>query len=79
MFFNGSMMNMVLFIFNMLPVPGFDGFGVIHSLLPQNFKDTEFFKGASIVIIMLAFVFSDKLFYAGQKATYILINLVVNL
>jgi hypothetical protein len=63
----------------MLPVPGFDGFGVIHSLLPQNFKDTEFFKGASIVIIMLAFVFSDKFFYAGQKATYILINLVVNL
>lgn len=79
MFFQGSMMNMVLFIFNMLPVPGFDGFVVVHSLLPAEFKNTEFFKGASIVIIMLAFIFSDKLFKIGDIASYTLINLVANL
>lgn len=79
MFFQGSIMNMVLFIFNMLPVPGFDGFSVVHNLLPPHLKNTEFFKGASVVIIMLAFVFSSKLFYIGEKASYFLINLIANL
>ena len=42
MFFQGSFMNMVLFIFNMLPVPGFDGYSLIENFVPQEFKYSEF-------------------------------------
>ncbi len=77
MFFQGSFMNMVLFIFNMLPVPGFDGYALVECFVPQELKYSEFFKGASIVVLMLALFFSDKLFSVGQAAAYWLINLIV--
>lgn len=76
MFFQGSFMNMVLFIFNMLPVPGFDGYAIVENFVPQEFKQSEFFKGTSIVVLMLALFFSDKLFAIGQAAAYLLVNLV---
>ena len=77
MFFQGSFMNMVLFLFNMLPVPGFDGYALVENFVPQELKYSEFFKGASIVVLMLALFFSDKLFAVGQAAAYLLINLIV--
>ena len=76
MFFQGSFMNMVLFLFNMLPVPGFDGYSLIENFVPQEMKYSEFFKGASIVVLMLALFFSDKLFAVGQAAAYFIVNLV---
>ena len=75
MFFQGSFMNMVLFLFNMLPVPGFDGYSLIENFVPQEMKYSEFFKGASIVVLMLALFFSDKLFAVGQAAAYFIVNL----
>ena len=77
MFFQGSFMNMVLFLFNMLPVPGFDGYALVENFVPQELKYSEFFKGASIVVLMLALFFSDKLFAVGQAAAYLHINLIV--
>lgn len=77
MFFQGSFMNMVLFLFNMLPVPGFDGYALVENFVPQELKYSEFFKGASIVVLMLALFFSDKLFAVGQAAAYWIINLIV--
>ena len=79
MFFQGSFMNMVLFIFNMLPVPGFDGYSLVENFVPHELKYSEFFKGASIVILMLGLFFSDKLFYVGQSAAYILVNLILKI
>ena len=76
MFFQGSFMNMVLFLFNMLPVPGFDGYSLIENFVPQEMKYSEFFKGASIVVLMLALFLSDKLFAVGQAAAYFIVNLV---
>ena len=76
MFFQGSFMNMVLFLFNMLPVPGFDGYSLIENFVPQELKYSEFFKGTSIVVLMLALFFSDKLFDIGQTAAYMLVNLI---
>jgi Zn-dependent protease len=77
MFFQGAFMNMVLFLFNMLPVPGFDGYALVENFVPHEYKNSEFFKGTSIVVLMLALFFSDKLFDIGQAAAYFMVNLIV--
>ena len=69
-------MNMVLFLFNMLPVPGFDGYALVENFVPYEYKNSEFFKGTSIVVLMLALFFSDKLFDIGQAAAYFAVNLI---
>ena len=76
MFFQGTFMNMVLFLFNMLPVPGFDGYALVENFVPPKLKYSEFFKGASIVVLMLTLFFSDKLFTIGQAAAYFWVNLI---
>lgn len=70
MFLNGAVMNMVLFIFNMLPVPGFDGYSLVENFVPPRFKNTEFFKGASIIVLMAAFFFSGHLFALSEIAVF---------
>ena len=66
----GAVMNLVLFAFNLLPVPGLDGFSVIGELFPELLRsDSEAVKGAFFILVVLVFVFIDKLFELARVAT----------
>ena len=66
----GAVMNLVLFVFNLLPVPGLDGFAVIGELFPELLRsDSEAVKGAFFMLVVLLFVFIDKLFELARVAT----------
>ncbi len=66
----GAVMNLVLFVFNLLPVPGLDGFSVIGELFPELLRsESEAVKGAFFVLVVLLFVFIDKLFELARVAT----------
>ena len=72
MFYYGTVMNLVLFFFNMLPVPGFDGWAMVrHFVSAEKINNSEFIKGASIVILLLAIHFMDNIY----KFADFLINL----
>ncbi len=76
MFYYGAVMNVMLFAFNILPIPGFDGFGIIESLVSKEFIQSEFFKGTSIVGVILAFYFSDRIFAAVNDFTLAVIEIL---
>ena len=66
----GAVMNLVLCVFNLLPVPGLDGFSVIGELFPELLRsDSEAVKGAFFILVVLVFVFIDKLFELARVAT----------
>ena len=63
MFYYGTVMNLILFFFNMLPVPGFDGWALVrHFVSAEKINNSEFIKGASIVILLLAIHFMDNIY-----------------
>ena len=72
--FSGAVLNVVLFLFNMLPVPPLDGFNVFTYLFPaMNRINQEIRNGMLFLLFMIAFV-SFKYFYAlGEFLT----NLVI--
>ena len=71
MLFYAARINIVLFLLNMLPIPGFDGFAILSNLFPGFLKDSsEAVKGAVFVLIMLLFVFFDQLF----KLAFIIVS-----
>lgn len=54
----GGAMNLVLCILNLLPIPGLDGGVIAGYLLPQlRFSNSEFVKGAYLVLVVLMFGF----------------------
>lgn len=66
----GAMLNLVLFIFNLLPVPGLDGFSVVAEFFPRLFRrDSEIARGAYFLLIVLLFTCSDWIFGAAMAAT----------
>jgi len=59
----GAMLNLVLFVFNMLPVPGLDGFNIISEFFPGLFRrDSEIVKGAYFLLAALLFSCSKWIF-----------------
>lgn len=70
MFFLGGMLNLVLFMFNMLPVPGLDGWMVLNTFFHQLYaKKAELVNLLSFVMIILSIAFIDYLFRAAGHAT----------
>ena len=70
----GAVLNLALFIFNMLPVPGLDGFSVLMEYFPDLIRrDSEVVKGAFFMLVVLLFVFVDKLFEAARIVTALLL------
>ena len=70
----GAMMNFSLFVFNLLPVPGLDGFNVLYEFFPGIFRrDSEVIKGAFFILIALFFVFSERLFDLARIVTSLLL------
>ncbi len=64
-FFLG-MYNIVLFVINMLPIPGLDGWGILSEFFQFRAVGSEFVKGA-MLFLMLAIILSfDYVFAAAQ-------------
>ena len=66
----GAMLNFVLFVFNMLPIPGLDGFNILIELFPRLFRrDSEVIKGAFLLLVVLLFTCSEWIFTAAGNIT----------
>lgn len=60
---NGAIMNLVLFFFNILPIPGFDGWSIVrHFVSVEKMMTSEFINGAGVVVLLLAMYFMDEIF-----------------
>lgn len=63
-----GLMNFVLFIFNMLPVPGLDGWHVYTWFFPKlAMPKSEVIKGAMVILIFVAFMFVGYLFALAER------------
>ena len=61
--------NMVLFVINMIPVPGFDGWHVVSYFLPKIQSGTNELKtGIGLSLIILIFLFIDRISSFGFNA-----------
>ena len=72
----GAIINMVLFLFNMLPIPILDGWAVYKNVFPKisktRFERSEFMKGTVVIAFIMIFMFSQYLFFAGAiSAKYV--------
>ena len=73
----GARMNLVLGVFNLLPLPGLDGFGVLVCLFPRLLHvDSEAVRGTFFVLAVLLFIYIDKLFELAGVATGFLLVLL---
>ena len=76
----GATLNIVLFMFNMVPVPPLDGWGVLHGLFPQiSLHNSEFVKGATLCIMLLVFFSFHYLFQAGSFLTRETVNAMLTI
>ena len=57
--------NLVLFLFNMLPVPGLDGWGVIAEFIPFRKVHSEWIKGIMLLLMLLLITCFDYIFMAA--------------
>ncbi len=65
-FLYGSVMNIVLFFFNILPIPGLDGWAIIRYFVsPEKMMNSEFIAGAGVVLFLLAMYFMDYIYEAA--------------
>ena len=72
-----SVMNMVLFMLNLLPAPGLDGWTVLTYFFPRlNRTDSEWINGSSLVILLLVFAGIRYLVIAGSFLTLLLFRLL---
>lgn len=61
--------NVALLLLNSMPLPGFDGWGIVSSLFPAlNRIGSEFAKGAMVFAILLVIAFAGIFFMIGNFA-----------
>ena len=78
MFAYGAIINMVLAIFNLLPVPGLDGWNILRTYWKRDLRTTpEFVKGIFIVMVMLLFAFFNTIYTAAQYAVSFFIDIIL--
>ncbi|MCX6983808.1 MAG: site-2 protease family protein [Lentisphaerae bacterium] len=66
----GAALNIVLFIFNMLPIPILDGFNVFSFLFPGIHKvNPELKNGITVVLFILVFMYFDIIWKLGFLIT----------
>jgi len=59
----GAEINFVLAVFNLLPIPGLDGWSIMHTFFPRIADvNAEWVKGAYFMLIVLLFVGFDYLY-----------------
>jgi Zn-dependent protease len=67
----GAILNIVLFIFNMLPVPMLDGYKVFSYFIPALDRNNSELKNAFMLIIFLFAFFSfEKIYWLGNLITF---------
>ena len=78
LFFFGGTLNLVLFVLNMLPVPGFDGFGAVRHFFP-NFLNlrSEAETVVTVVLILLLFSCIKYLFVFADFTGGVLLRFLV--
>lgn len=73
----GAVINMVLFIINIMPIPGFDGFNIVREYIRINsVKMAEKANVFFFVLAMLLFVFIDRI---SEFATGVVFRLIQTL
>lgn len=75
--FHLAVANAVLFLFNLLPIPGLDGSTVLRHFVPA-FSD-RLTPGVSLVLLVVLFRFSSVLFDAASAVSVALYNLLFDL
>ena len=66
----GATLNLMLFVFNLLPIPGLDGFNILIEFFPGLFRrDSEVIKGAYLLLVILLFSCSERLFLVAGDIT----------
>lgn len=79
-FFLGTIMNMLLFLLNMMPVPPLDGWTLVSWLFPKlSLEKSEFLKGMSLTIFILIFVFINQLSSAANFLSSVIIKILVEI
>ena len=80
LFYLGAILNFVLFIFNMLPAPGFDGWHILSSFYPKlKTADSQGTYFVSLIILILAMNYIDYIFRFSRNLTEYIIIGIVNL
>ena len=76
----GAMLNFVLFVFNMLPVPPFDGWHVLCAFFPKiKTSNSQFMIFIVLIILILGMNYIQLLFKLGLVVTTFLIGSLVAL
>ena len=69
----GAIINMVLAFFNLLPIPGLDGWNLLRTYWKKDLaKAGEFIKGTFFILIMLVFTCLD---YITNAAAWVVLNI----
>ncbi|UDQ97151.1 site-2 protease family protein [Lentisphaerota bacterium WC36G] len=66
-----ALLNLVLFVLNMCPIPTFDGWHVLCNFFPRlehAVNNSEFNKGATLVVMIILFKNISKIFAVSQIA-----------
>ncbi len=80
LFYLGSILNFVLFVFNMLPAPGFDGWHILSSFYPKlKTADSQGTYFVSLVILILAMNYIEYIFRFSKGLTDYMIFGIVSL
>ncbi len=79
----GAIINMALFLFNLLPVPILDGWAIFRGLFPKirkiRFEQSEFMKGTAVIAFIMIFMFARYLFIAGVISAQFVTGLFASL
>ncbi|MFA6714463.1 MAG: site-2 protease family protein [Victivallales bacterium] len=74
LFSNGAMLNFVLFMLNLFPVPGFDGWHILSSFFPRlKASDSQAMYFVIAIVFLLGIKYIDYLFLAGSLISNLLI------
>ena len=72
MLFFGAIINMVLMLFNLLPIPGLDGWNILRCYWRKDLHNAgELIKGVFLILVMLVFTCFE---YIYQAAGFIVMN-----
>ena len=72
MLFFGAIINMVLALFNLLPIPGLDGWNILRNYWRKDLRAAgELIKGIFLILVMLVFTCFE---YIYQAAGFIVMN-----
>jgi Zn-dependent protease len=74
----GGILNMVLFLLNMLPIPPLDGWTVFRCVFPKiKFEQSEFMKGTAVLAFIMVILFFKYLFIAGLFSARFVTSLLI--